>query len=279
MLVVAAVVLVGVGLLLALPAPSADASAWSRDRGSIGTFLEGQTDLGNLTESRITYPSLGGTARAVLWLPNRTNATSLTPAVVHMTGRTVDAEGARNLARFLGSLGVATLSVEKRGGDAEITPEKTRTWIWDLLRGFDHLRAPLPGTLRAALDPEAIAVSGDSIGANAALVAAGAEPRFKGVLAFSGFPDSRLGPDLDPSAAVARISGRPVAFFHAREDSIVPLEQGRALFDRAREPKFFYVLNGTCHGYCPDMFPQVEEQVLRMFSPVKSPNGSVANSS
>ncbi len=274
MLLAGAIALIGTGLLIALPPPGGgSSSAWPRERGSVNTFLENQRTVDNLTEAVITYPSLDGRARAVLWIPNATNATTLPPVVVHMTGRTVPAEGAVNLARFLGSLGVATLSVEKRGGDQDLTPEKARLWVWDLLRGFDHLRAQLPKDLRAFVDPERIAVSGDSIGANLALVAASVEPRLKGVLVFSGFPDTRFGPDFDPSVALSRISNRSVAFFHAREDPVVPFEQGRILFDRAQEPKFLYAVNGTCHGHCGEVFPQVEEQVRLLFSlPKPSPS-------
>lgn len=273
MLIARAIALIGTGLLIAMPPPGGGSfSTWPRERGTVNTLLESQKTVDNLTEAVVTYPSLNGRGRAVLWIPNRTNATALPPVVVHMTGRTVPAEGAENLAKFLGSLGVATLSVEKRGGDRDLTPEKARIWVWDLLRGFDLLRAPLPRDLRAAVDPERIAVSGDSIGANLALVAASVEPRFKGALAFSGFLDNQFGTDLDPSVAVSRISDRPVAFFHARDDPVAPFEQGRALFDRAREPKFFYAINGTRHGYGPEMFPQIEEQVRRLFSlPTPSP--------
>lgn len=275
MLIAGALALLGV-LFLALPGPSS--TPWPRDRGPLGTFVESETAFDNLTEARITYPSRDGTARAILWVPNRTgHTTAPLPAVIHMTGRTVAAEGARDLARFLGSLGVATLSVEKRGGDATLTPEKTRLWVWDLLRGFDHLLGPIPGNLRVVIDPTRIVVSGDSIGANAAIVAAAREARFRGVLSFSGFPDPRSGPDLDPGGAVGQLSGRPVAFFHAREDSVVPLERGRALFEQAREPKFFYVVNGTCHGYCPEMFPQLEEQVREMLLLPKNRSGPGGN--
>lgn len=252
MLVAAVVALIGTGLLLALPAPG-PSSTWPKDRGPISAREVATETRDNLTVITLSYVSQQGEARAILWLPNRTNnTTTAPPAVVHMTGMGVSAEGARNLAPFLGSLGVATLSVEKRGGPSPL-------WVWDLLRGFDLLAAP-----SSRIDPQRIVVSGDSIGANMALAAAAVEPRLKGVLVFSGFPDSRFGPDLDPSVALSRVSDRPVAFFHAREDPVIPLDQSRALFDRAREPKFFYAFNGTCHGHCIDMFPQVEEQVRQM---------------
>lgn len=238
-------------ILLAIP-PPAPGSAWPQDRGPVSARDLSTEVRDNMTVTRVSYVSQGGEARAVLWVPNRTNDTrTRLPALVHMTGMGVPADGAESLARFLGSLGVATLSVEKRGPPS--------LWVWDLLRGFDLLGS------RPEVDPQRVAVSGDSIGANMAIVAAAAEPRLKGALAFSAFPDSRFGPDLDPGQAVGKISPRPVVLFYALGDEATFVEGGRALFRQAGEPRFSHEFNGSCHGHCPAMFPALEAEVRRLF--------------
>ena len=106
---------------------------------------------------------------------------------------------------------------------------------------------------------------GSSNGGRYAAVAAGTDPKFAGYIGVStsdwGVLDSavqqgytgaplRFSESLEPSTYLARLSPRPVWMFHSRQDPIIPFDQGRALFDKASEPKTFTEFSGG-HGIDP----------------------------
>jgi dipeptidyl aminopeptidase/acylaminoacyl peptidase len=53
--------------------------------------------------------------------------------------------------------------------------------------------------------------------------------------------------DAGPIAVVDRISPTPLLIIHGSNDEQVPLSQGRTLFERAREPKELWVIEGGGH--------------------------------
>ncbi|MED5773881.1 alpha/beta hydrolase, partial [Enterobacter kobei] len=58
-------------------------------------------------------------------------------------------------------------------------------------------------------------------------------------------PLSWLVPDDDSAIhSVARLSGAPMLFFHSIDDTIVPLENGIALYRQARLPKVLQLTRG-----------------------------------
>lgn len=99
---------------------------------------------------------------------------------------------------------------------------------------------------------------GASNGGRWAAIAAAADPAFAGYigvstsgfgLAGNGYTGDarRFLLSIDPDHSIGTIAPRPVYLFHAPRDTIIPLAQGQALFDRAGEPKEFIPFNGT-HG-------------------------------
>jgi hypothetical protein len=101
-------------------------------------------------------------------------------------------------------------------------------------------------------------VVGSSNGGRYAAIAAALDPEISGYIGIStsgfGSPGNAYAGDarrfllsVDPDTYITRIAPRPVLIFHAQLDPVIPLEQGKALYDSAGEPKQFIVFNGT-HG-------------------------------
>jgi hypothetical protein len=54
--------------------------------------------------------------------------------------------------------------------------------------------------------------------------------------------------ELAPQDYVRRLSPVPLLVVHGTRDEVVPVEQGRLLFERARQPKTFFEVKGGGHG-------------------------------
>ncbi len=57
----------------------------------------------------------------------------------------------------------------------------------------------------------------------------------------------------------------PILFFHPAEDEIIPVACGRALFEKAREPKRFVTIPGARHNDPPASFPPLYLDAIREF--------------
>jgi fermentation-respiration switch protein FrsA (DUF1100 family) len=53
--------------------------------------------------------------------------------------------------------------------------------------------------------------------------------------------------------------------FHFTDDKVVPLKSGENIYNTAKEPKEMYILNGTIHGYNPELGPYIEKELRDMF--------------
>ena len=69
---------------------------------------------------------------------------------------------------------------------------------------------------------------------------------------------------FDSAAVIGRIS-RPVLFLHPGEDEIVPVRLGRALFEKAREPKRFVLLPGARHNDSFELRMAEQVEAIREF--------------
>jgi fermentation-respiration switch protein FrsA (DUF1100 family) len=65
----------------------------------------------------------------------------------------------------------------------------------------------------------------------------------------------------DPQDHIAGLEGTPLLILHSKEDEIIPFEQGRAVYEAAREPKVFQPLKGRHIGGTRD--PAVQERMLK----------------
>ena len=113
---------------------------------------------------------------------------------------------------------------------------------------------------RPDVDPARVVYLGESLGAAVALELALAH-RPAGLVLLSAFAGVRamarihyraippaLVPDAYPSLRLVGALRAPLLVLHGADDMIVPVEQGRALYDAAPEPKRLRVLEGVGHN-------------------------------
>lgn len=117
---------------------------------------------------------------------------------------------------------------------------------------------------RRDIDPKRLVSYGHSLGGAKSVAALGESPvpGLRAVVVDATFASyrsmarrvgGRLGEslvtdELAPEKLIARISPVPLLVIHGGEDPVVPLSQGRRLFEAAREPKTLFVVRAGGHG-------------------------------
>jgi fermentation-respiration switch protein FrsA (DUF1100 family) len=108
---------------------------------------------------------------------------------------------------------------------------------------------------RDDINSSSIFVAGESSGGRQAIIAAGILSNFTGVLAIStsgyDFNETIQDPEItkfmrniNPTGYAGLITPRKAVFVHGTGDTVIPIEEGRRLFDAAAEPKKFYETAG-----------------------------------
>ena len=190
------------------------------------------------------------------------------------------------MADALCSFGYASLTLDERGNGGEtqgVSPMDLQTGytayrnrempaqyaqIYDVLLAYDYLQT------RKDLDGDAIAVLGESMGGRFAIITAGIEPGIKGAFVVSSGPygvDAGNNPDvqrfitsIEPESYLLKLPPRPLVMFHFTDDPIIPLAEGKALYNKALSPKAWHQYNGTVHGvysetYAEDLHAELKE--------------------
>jgi esterase/lipase len=120
-----------------------------------------------------------------------------------------------------------------------------------------------------------VSILGESIGGMWAIVAAGIEPQFKGVITISAsdfdFNDTsdanatRFINAVMPSKYLGNLTPRKVAMFQFDDDSVTLMADGKALYDKASEPKAWHQYNGSVHGlWSPLIADDVHQELIGM---------------
>jgi hypothetical protein len=237
------------------------------DRGRIDGNAGPVENNGNYTVEKVVYKSFGDDVYALLRKPS--NVTK-PPVVIVLPAATITKEKDEATANALCDMGYASLTLDVRGNGGETGGYWVGNWslgykdflaggdpgqykqIYDVLKGLDYVRS------RPDLDGNNVALLGESIGGMLAIVSAGEEPGFKGVITISSCDFDYVGGD-DPKAAefvnavmpsryLENIPPRKLAMFQFDGDTFVTADQGKALFDNASEPKAWHLYNGTTHG-------------------------------
>lgn len=214
----------------------------------------------------------------LLYLPlNRTNPV---PGIVFLPGGGVKKED-EPAAKEIASLGYAVLVIDQRGiGETSgIYPnydqdklifEKRKESIqhlgvYDALRGLDVLKN------LEEIDKENLLIGGSSMGGRYAMIAAAIDPSIKKAIIISsaGFhiESTKFGTDpyflsIDPDRYVKDISPNKLVMFHSTKDSIIKIDDAKYTFSLAEAPKTFYTIETCEHGYCRDMLPYLERELL-----------------
>lgn len=133
---------------------------------------------------------------------------------------------------------------------------------------------------RPDVDPQRLFVFGQSLGGAVALWVTAQRPEVKAIVvdstfgryrdiaqfhlrhivlmdwAASGLSHLLISSGYDPLDVIDRISPRPLLVIAAGRDEICPPHLGKAVFDAAREPKSFWLVQDAGHGEAPLLNPQ-----------------------
>lgn len=219
-------------------------------------------DAGELRLQDAVFRAPGGPTIHGWYLPSRSGA-----AVLLAHGSENDRTSMLPEARALRGCGFGVLLFdwpahgESEGNSITLGPTDRAA----LVAALDWVLAQ-PG-----VRPDGVGVYGFSNGAYRVAQVAATEPRFHAVVLAASPEDiltenrryygrlrwlgGRLGTAVTtdlaaapPSAVVDRIAPRPLLVISGSEDRTVPPEEERALYERAREPKQFMLVEGAGHG-------------------------------
>ena len=276
----AAVLIVVLGFLFfawysQAPKKAEAAKLWSIDdtgrlnftgRGSVESQATLIEDNPNYTLEKVVYKSFGDDVYALLRKPKNVTRP---PVVIVLPAATVTKEGDHATAEALCKMGYASLTLDLRGNGGETGGYWVGNWtlgfndylnggnpvqykqIYDVLKGLDYVKS------RGDLDGDDVALLGESMGGMWAIVAAGIEPEFKGVITISSCDfevDASNAQALKfvnavlPSSYLKDLPPRKLAMFQFDGDIVVTMDQGKALYDKAYEPKAWHLYSGGIHG-------------------------------
>ena len=187
------------------------------------------------------------------WEMRRASDGAAAPWVLFLHGNAGSVGSRVNIARYeqLRSLGLNVMAPEYRGfGGLDGMPSEPAIYA-DARAGYEHVRQKL------GVPPERIAIYGWSLGAAVAVELAAQVPEAAVIL--EGAPASlvAIGQSQypffpirllmrNPFHAVDRV-GRikaPMLFLHSPDDRVIPIAEGRRLFDAARTTKKFVEVRG-----------------------------------
>jgi len=204
------------------------------------------------------------------WLLPAAGATAAAPWVIFLHGNDSNIASRMNILHCdkLRALGANVMAPEYRGfGGLDGVPSETGL-AEDAQRWYDYLRAQkqveakriviygwslgsaVAVTLASRVDEAAVVLEG----APASVVAVGAQQ-------YPMFPVRLI--IRNPFESIARVGavGAPMLFLHSPEDTVIPIAEGRRLFDAAAPPKQFVEVAGG-HVYAsekdPAFFPAVQ---------------------
>jgi dienelactone hydrolase len=238
----------------------------------------------NGTLEKISYKSFGDDVYALLRIPSNV---SMPPVVIVLPAASINKEADEAMAKALCLWGYATLTLDERGNNGETagpSPMDLRSGydafasggdpaqykqVYDVLMGYDFVRS------RADLDGDNVAVLGESMGGRFAIIATALEPRLKAAIGVSTGPYGLQGDNdasvrfvksIEPAGYLSLLPPRKLIMIHFTGDTIIPVANGRQLYDAAQQPKAWHEYNGTVHGLYSDIYaPDLHDELKGVF--------------
>ncbi len=187
-----------------------------------------------------------------LWLP-RDEADA--PVLLYLHGARWDVRSSAQRMRRMHELGFSVLGIDYRGfGQSTKTLPSETLAAEDARAAWDWLAQQHPQARRYLFGHSlggAIAVKlAADVADEAGLIVEGSFPSIADVFSSLRWGWLPLGPLItqrfDAASRIAEV-GAPVLVVHGSEDQLIRPELGRALFDKAREPKRFVLVRGGSH--------------------------------
>ncbi len=237
---------------------------------------------GNYTLSEVTFLSMGTQIAGLLRVPNHTTRV---PGIVLLPGAGVTKEGEQGLARYLASIGYATITIDQRNlgvvdvnRDLELfqageVPEEHKM-VHDALAAAAVLREQ-PG-----IDRDRIVYMGESNGARFAIIACAIDRMARGVIAIStcGYDvDTAIATgalrdagtieffrSIDPDCYLDRIAPRKFVIIHSVNDPVIQYNMAVRTYAKASVPKSMHKIETHTHGYCDAMNGFIKDELHAM---------------
>jgi uncharacterized protein len=215
------------------------------------------------------FKSSDGTKLHSWWIPNE--GASYTFLAFH--GNAGSIADRAWVFKFLRDVPANVFAVEYRGyGKSEGVPSESGLYL-DAQAAFDYLVT----TKRVA--PEKIISFGQSLGTSVAANLA-ARRNLGGVILEAPFPSAAhvvrqrmwFFPGLSllvlnqlGTERQLRNVNAPILIVHCTQDPVIPLQLGKAVYDKAREPKTFLPIDGYCHEEASIIAPALYQARIRKF--------------
>lgn len=221
------------------------------------TWAGGSSQLKGMQDVWIEFSSLSDGSPAklhALWVPQ---ANPRAPGLLYLHGARWDVRSSAARIRRMHALGFSVLAVDYRGfGDSSAALPSEATAVEDARQAWDWLGARLSAAPRY--------IFGHSLG-GAIAVQLATDARTEGLAGlmlegtFTSVPDVfgtmawgwlPIGPFItqrfDSFARIERLHV-PLLVVHGSDDTLIRPELGRALYERAPEPKRFVLVKGGAH--------------------------------
>ncbi|WP_440946349.1 alpha/beta hydrolase family protein [Methanosarcina sp. T3] len=226
----------------------------------------------------VSFESSGENVQALLRIP--ANASS-SPGIVLLPGAGVSKEGEQGLAAELSKMGYATLTLDQRNKGAINVDRDLELFRAGLepvehLMVYDALKAADVLSVQPEIDPERLAILGESNGGRFAIIACALEPSLKGVIGIStsGYGTEEIDPasvadseayrfylSIDPDTYLSALPPSRLVMVHSFNDTVISHELALRTFALAEEPKAMYNATEETHGYTASMRPYLEKEL------------------
>lgn len=287
----------GVFGILYNPAGSADAAApWEVSEAGTLAFPDREEPVFTAQEIEdiyapensdtlklLSFESRGERIQALLRIPANSSSS---PGLVLLPGAGISKEAEQGLAAELSKMGYATLTPDQRnlGGinidrDLELFRAGLEplqyTMVYDALKASDVLAA------QQEIDPERLAILGESNGGRFAVLACALNPSFKGVIGIStaGYGTEEIDPaiandleayrfyrSIDPDTYLHTLPPAKFVQIHSFNDTVISHDLAIQTFALAKEPKAMYNVTESVHGYTASMRPYLEKELALLLN-------------
>lgn len=238
----------------------------------------------NYSLYEVTFTSRGTEISGLMRMPGTSHEKDV-PGVVMLPGATVTKEGEQGLAKYLCSLGYASIALDQRNlgivdmrGDLQTFLNGEEPTEHKMVH--DALAAAAVLRNQPVIDQERIVFAGESNGARFAIIACALDPKARGVIAIStcGYGvDSAIAsgqlndPDvirfyrsIDPDTYLGKIPPRKFVMIHSLNDTVIPYESAQQTYAKAGESKELHTVECATHGYCEGMDAALKTELEKM---------------
>ncbi|WP_292389133.1 alpha/beta hydrolase [Methanosarcina sp. UBA5] len=226
----------------------------------------------------LSFESKGEKIKALLRIP--VNSSSC-PGLVLLPGAGVSKEAEQGLAVELSKMGYATLTLDQRNlgsinteRDLELFKAGLEpveyTMVYDALKASDVL------AVQPEINPEKLAILGESNGGRFAIIACALNPSLKGVIGIStsGYGTEKIDPSLandseayqfyrsiDPDTYLSSLPPSKFVQIHSFNDPVISYDLALRTYSLAKDPKAMYNVTEATHGYTTSMRPYLEKEL------------------